>query len=143
MSAVHVDPATHAPVSAYLVCVGEALCATALRRLRELGTESNPELHKRYLTVAWSDDDRLLELSGRELARRIHAAVPDQFAHVAEKMCWFNELGYEDRARRVTVTMPGNPDATYQHLADVAIRRERHFPQGWTARVRCPLRDRR
>lgn len=132
---VRVDPDALTPVSAHLVLIARDWCAAALRRLRELSAEGAADLHKRHLNVRWSDDDQLSELHGRELARKIRAAVPDQIAHVAEKIKWYRDLGYQDRGRRVKVTMTGDRDAILGQLADVAIGQQRYFPKGWIAMV--------
>jgi hypothetical protein len=121
---------------AYLVHVDEAWCSKVLKRLRELGSSARHELHKHTLNVSWGAEDELAELHGRALIERIRRHLPDQRSYVAKKLRWFDELGYEDPARKVTVQLRGkDPNELYADFADLAIGRRNTFPQGWSATV--------
>jgi hypothetical protein len=133
---VRLDDCNLGPIGAHLVHVDAAWCGRVLRRLRELEPGARNELHAHTLNVSWGPDQRFAELHGRELIRRLREYVPDQRAHVTEKLRWFDELGYEDRARRVTVQLRGETtDDLYNHLADIAIGERTTFPAGWIAMV--------
>ncbi|MCC6527874.1 MAG: hypothetical protein IT373_34835, partial [Polyangiaceae bacterium] len=133
---IHLDPERQEPVDAYLVHVDEHWCAKVFRRLRELGKLPVPELAKRTMTASWSDSDRI-DLHGTALRSRICGHIKmGQREYVAEKLRWFTDLGYENRARGVTITMRV-PDlsALHDHLSDLAIGVRDTFPAGWMASV--------
>jgi hypothetical protein len=60
----------------------------------------------------------------------------DQRAYVARKLRWFDDLGYEDRARRVAVrfTTP-DPSVLFREMADLAVGLRSTMPGDWTAQV--------
>jgi hypothetical protein len=134
--AIRLDPQERRPISAHLVHIDETWCNRVLKRLRELGPDAHDALHLHSLTVSWGPADELKELHGRELKRQLRQYVPDQYAYVARKVRWFEELGYEDTARFLTVSMQGTePAELYDQLADLAIGERCTFPAGWRASV--------
>ena len=133
--AIQLKPATLEFEAAYLVHIGEDWCAKALRRLREASAEANAEVNRLHLTISWSEDDRLSQPIGDGLAARIRKTVGEQGDYVAEKSRWFRDLGYEDRARTVTLSIPSDGDATMRHFADMGIGLVEHMPSGWSAAV--------
>jgi len=111
-------------------------CARVLMRLRELSSSESTQLHEHSLNVSWSEDDALAELHGRELARLLRKYVPNQCVHVIEKVRWFEDLGYADRARHITVTVHGlDGDTLYSQLAELAVGIRTTFPKDWNALV--------
>jgi len=134
--AVHLDEDLQ-PTSAYLVHIDERWCERVLRRLRELGAEARSELHRRTIDITWSESDRFVDLHGRELRRLIRQYVtPDQREYVTRKIRWFDELGYEDHARRVAVTFQAeDKSAFWESMADLAIGLRSTFPGEWKARL--------
>jgi hypothetical protein len=134
--AIHLD-ANDEPARAYLVGIGETWMERGLRRLRELGADALDELHKHAMDVSWGEDDRFSELHGRELLRLIRRHVhPDQIGYVTRKMRLYEELGYEDRRRRVTLSFRGPDEATLcEHLSDLAVGLRDSYPEEWRATV--------
>ena len=133
---VHVDD-DHKPDGACLVHVGEAWCGEVLRRMRQLDEEERESLHKRTLSVTWSEADRLTELHGREVLRRLRESVgPDQHAYVQRKMTWYRDLGYEDRARRIKLTWDvKEAEQFWRGLADLGAGLTSIVPGDWKAKV--------
>lgn len=132
--AIHLDEDLSAD-RAYLVHVDEEWCERVLRRLREL--DPTADLADRTINVTWAESHLLTELHGRELLRLIRQHVTqDQRAYVGRKLRWFDELGYEDRARRVAVqiTTP-DPSVLYVEMADLAVGLRSTLPGDWTAEV--------
>lgn len=133
--AIRLKPETLEFEAAYLVHVGEEWCRKALRRLREVSAEAKAEANRLYLTISWADDDILSQPIGSDLAARIRETVGEQGSYVAEKSRWFRDLGYEDRARTVTLSIPSDGDATMRHFADMGIGLVEHMPSGWSAAI--------
>jgi hypothetical protein len=134
--AIHLDENLQ-PASAYLVHVDEAWCATVFRRLRELGPDARATLHKHDIEVKWAEAQKLGELHGRELLRLIRRHVaPDQLDYVRRKRRWFDELGYEDKARKIKLSFSAKDDTTFfQQTADLAVGLRSTLPDEWHATV--------
>ena len=132
--AIHLDEDLNAD-SAYLVHVDEEWCARVLRRLREL--DPTADLGERTINVTWAESHRLPELHGRELLRLIRQHVTDdQRAYVARKLRRFDDLGYEDRARRVAIRFAApDPSVLFAEMADLAVGLRSTMPGDWTAQV--------
>jgi len=111
------------PVEAFLVHVGEELLGQTLRELRCVDIDKADTLHERKLSFRWSTEDRLADLTGRELRARILAHIGDDLdAYEERKQQLVRTLGYDECPARATFRVSAScDDELYSKLADFAF----------------------
>lgn len=136
VAAIHLD-ANNQPSRAYLVHIDREWCQKVLSRLRELAKKEKKHLNEHTLNVTWTDADRLPNPHGRDLINRIRECIkPNQLAYVMEKIDWFENIGYADRAKRVSVQFKVNDRETFMDkIADVGIGVRSVLPGEWHANI--------
>lgn len=134
--AVHID-SRNQPTRAYLVHIDEQWCSRVLKRLREYDARGIKEINQHQMDVSWSESDRLSELHGQILIERIHAAVrPDPHGYFQQKICWFQELGYDENSKRVQITFQAPNEQTFwEEIADIGIGLRTYFSGEWRAKM--------
>jgi len=91
---------------AYLVHVGEKYIRRVLKRLRELGCDRGPDLHKMTLQFVYSEDERLSSADGKGLQQAICRHVDSLEAYVAWKLEVLRTVGYEDGKWEINLAGP-------------------------------------
>lgn len=111
----------------YVVHIWDDQISTVLRRVRELGVAGEgDQLHKHKLTVRWRDTDRLPEVSGKALLRRIEEHIgPSPAAYSDKKLQLWRSVGYDAGNALVTVRIEVPPEYQKRHpdelLADSVL----------------------
>ena len=111
---------------AFLVHVDEKLIARALIRLRQISNSDRDSLHKKFMTIAWTEADRIDVPFHEGLIRLTTAAVGNGiYDYVEKKKRLYQTLGYDDRPAqgKVTFQIPvaDDPDSLWRSLADHAL----------------------
>ncbi|MEK8020437.1 MAG: hypothetical protein VSS75_026515, partial [Candidatus Parabeggiatoa sp.] len=93
--------------SAYLVHVGKELIEKTLKRIRELEVNGKgSELHKKKITIHYSEEHRLNELTGECLKAKIESYISDGLEeYVKQKNILLNTLGFENGGGNFKVTI--------------------------------------
>jgi hypothetical protein len=88
----------NSPQSAYLVHVGKKLIEKTLKRIRKLDVDGEADkLNKRTITIRYSEEDKLDELTGQCLKAKIESYIPDGFnEYIKQKNQLLKSLGFED-----------------------------------------------
>jgi hypothetical protein len=111
---------------AYLVHVDERLMARALTRLRQVTDSDRNMLHKKYMSLKWSESDRIEFPFENGLVRRIKSSMERGLNdYVEKKKRLYQTLGYDDKTAQgiISFQAPIANDRTslWSALADHAI----------------------
>jgi hypothetical protein len=90
------------PQRAYAVHVDEVWIRAVLERERKLGPGSAQQLHKKTLSLTYSEADRLPTLTGTALWDAITRVVGDPAEYHRTKAQWKQTVGYEGNPKRIT-----------------------------------------
>lgn len=108
---------------AYLVHVGDKYITRVLKRLRELSSESEPDLRKRTLQFRYDECHKLSSADGEGLLRAIRSHVDSLEAYADWKSEVLRRVGYEDGQWQISVVVP--PPASgvgvQEHLVDFTL----------------------
>lgn len=110
----------------FLVHIDETLIARALRRLRQVKIAHKDEIHKKFMSLSWTEKDRIEMPLHEGLLKKITSSVHEGFyKYVEKKKRLYQTLGYEDKTAQGTITFesPNSTDPTslWNVLADHAI----------------------
>jgi len=112
------------PQRAYLVHVGEVWIRGVLKRERELGSGAAKQLHKKSLSLSYSDDSLLHALSGHTLWNAITRIVGVPARYHQNKARWVRTVGYEENPPQVQgkLTFDLRPDQSPEEsLVDFSL----------------------
>lgn len=114
--------------AAYLIHVDQAQLARVLKKLRQLSKDPTvgTKMHKRSLTLRWSEGTQLASAGGEAFSNKLLAMVgPSPAAYTAAKQVMLRDTGYEDVRTemdiRVTVPQPYQGDRVKELLVDFSI----------------------
>lgn len=109
--------------NAYLIHVGKSLIEKTLRRLRQLSDEDKKRLHKKYMALSYTDNDRIQSPGGTSMIREIYKHVgknPHQYFN--EKLDYLKTCGYSDYPIKAQFTVHGeNKEEVMNQLVDFSI----------------------
>lgn len=111
---------------AFLVHIDEKLISRALDRLRQVPDSEKDTLHKKFMSLSWSEDDKLLPPFHDALIQGIMKPLKTgMFDYAETKRRFYQSLGYNERPIHIAVTLR-SPDANdlsslYDTLADHAL----------------------
>lgn len=90
----------NSPQSAYLVHVGKELIEKTLKRIRKLDVDGEADkLNKRTISIRYSEENKLDELTGECLKAKIESYIPDGIDEYSkQKKILLKNLGFEDGA---------------------------------------------
>ena len=104
---------------AYTVHVGKELIAKTLERIYKLNEDELDNLHKKTMTLRYTNDDLLKVANGEHLKNSIFGYIKeDTFAYFKKKVEWFENVGYEEFPIKGKVTLPSMP---YEDLMNVLV----------------------
>ena len=108
---------------AYLVEVSEFWIGKTLKRLRQLKEGEENLLHKKTMTLTYSESDLLDNPSGEALSRRIIECVGhDPSAYYEKKNRWLRNVGFESFPRKASLVLSKMPyELAMNTLVDFAI----------------------
>ncbi|MGP3592639.1 hypothetical protein [Vagococcus sp. WN89Y] len=85
------------PVAIYLVHIDREWIFKILKKVRECEVSQASNLHKKMMSVTYSDKDKISEYSGAALKRKIESYVQDGMgAYASKKLELLKTLGYEN-----------------------------------------------
>jgi hypothetical protein len=94
----------------YLVHVGKEIIEKTLKRIRELDSQGERyRLNKHKITINYTADNPLPEITGESLKRAIEEHIPGTLEeYISDKSKLLDTLGFEDGKGEFTFTMSGS-----------------------------------
>lgn len=107
----------------YVLHIWEREMTAALRRIRELSVAGEGDrLHKHTLAARWSEENKLLDVSGEALLARITECVgPSPIAYSERKVKLWKGAGYDTGNAVVTVRFNVPPSYRNRHPDDLLV----------------------
>lgn len=93
------------PKSAYLVHVGKEVISQTIKRLRSADVKGEGKLHKKWIKISYSNENKLKEISGLSIFSSIKAYVGDNLIEYAKAKARIIEtVGFEAGSHLVSFT---------------------------------------
>ncbi|MCA9921878.1 MAG: hypothetical protein KC419_19155 [Anaerolineales bacterium] len=89
-----------------MIYIGQVYIRQVLKRLREIGSESQDELHKKWMQFTYDTGNKLSFLNGMGLKLSIEKYMESTNDYINWKQKFIEEVGYEDGRYQMKVTFP-------------------------------------